>query len=312
MSLNVRYNYFAMEINNVLEIEAIYIGKHARKFLTVGQEYSVWGNTSKGVFLKGSTDKILFISYDQNKGPLTINLKGDGQTTLIDISVGSKAFYNTEIGLDFIDDQLNVDLRNAAIWQPENFQEESIPSKLKQNLEKLARFLVEFSDARSFCSIVSKLVINSKNTQSLDNNLAGNIFDLYTAMYEKNGEQFKKSASSLIGFGAGLTPSGDDFLTGMALVTARYSVCCPELRDYHTWFESLVTDFQLQTTSLSSCLFLSALDGSADERIIDAFDLVMGETVNITEVIGKISTWGSSSGYDTLAGLMLLMKVITK
>jgi len=70
----------------------------------------------------------------------------------------------------------------------------------------------------------------------------------------------------------------------------------------------LIPIFEKKTTLLSSELFKVALHGSADERIIGAFDSVMRKNIIKDEVILPISNWGSSSGFDMMSGFYLLMK----
>ena len=101
--------------------------------------------------------------------------------------------------------------------------------------------------------------------------------EMFEALSETKSQQFQVAAQNLIGLGSGLTPSGDDFLSGIALGIVRFSKILPVLSKYIPWFESLIPKFEEKTTLLSSELFKVALLGSADERIIGAFDLSCGE-----------------------------------
>jgi hypothetical protein len=131
---------------------------------------------------------------------------------------------------------------------------------------------------------------------------------MYDALRDTNSQRFQVAARSLIGLGTGLTPSGDDFLSGMALAITRYSQILPILSKYKLWFDTIIPVFNEKTTLLSSELFKVSLLGSADERIIGAFDSVMQSKMEKDDVIQQISNWGSSSGFDMMSGFYLLMK----
>ena len=64
---------------------------------------------------------------------------------------------------------------------------------------------------------------------------------MFEALSETKPQRFQVAAQNLIGLGTGLTPSGDDFLSGMALGIARFSKIIPILTKYIPWFEALIT-----------------------------------------------------------------------
>ncbi len=55
-------------------IQAKNIGCFAQKLLKGSGSFTVWGNTSRGVFLKINPEGLIFVSYEKFKGPFTINI----------------------------------------------------------------------------------------------------------------------------------------------------------------------------------------------------------------------------------------------
>ncbi len=276
------------------------------------QDFSVLGNTSNGVFVKGSKKGVFFISNSQYRGPLTINPIKVSQDIFTEIQIGTNVIVNPPTGIRFNDLDLVVDIRKAVIWQPEEYLSDISASYIICNLNNLVCKLIETTKTDSFSKIVSEIIEKETYHIMPGDKISLRLLGLYSSLKECNLDQFLQYARGLIGYGQGLTPSGDDFLSGMALGVARYSKSYPKFQSYYPWFDSLLFEFQQKTTILSGGLFHASLQGSADERIIDAFDQMMSKSANIPEVISKISTWGSSSGYDTMAGFLLIMKAILR
>ena len=175
-------------------------------------------------------------------------------------------------------------------------------------MDHLEDWLRSATPIGSFGYTSSLAVQNTEPKDEESVKLFPRLSEVYWALKQTKIEHFNQSAQKLIGLGTGLTPSGDDFLSGMALGIARFSKIIPVLSKYLPWFEALIPIFEKKTTLLSSELFKVSLLGSADERIIGAFDSVMRKNIAKDEVILPISNWGSSSGFDMMSGFYLLMK----
>jgi hypothetical protein len=110
----------------------------------------------------------------------------------------------------------------------------------------------------------------------------------------------------LIGLGPGLTPSGDDFLSGgLALLNAL------AMRKIHAALAQAVTDAAPALTSpLSACLLKAAADGYIGEdphRAVTA--LILGD---IDTAIAAARRIGHSSGWDMLAGAATTLRIVAQ
>ncbi len=191
-------------------------------------------------------------------------------------------------------------------WKPESFQSTVDEKGLSENLNILAGWLKSNTPPGSFGSLSSLIGSGEGTGQNGTGVLHDKIRDIHRSISTTNKPQFIKSASKVVGLGSGLTPSGDDFLTGMSLTVARYSHIINKLKEYSTWFEPLSPLINAKTTILSSALFSASLQGSADERLIQAFDAIVRGNMVEEEIIPSISSWGSSSGFDALAGFFII------
>ncbi|MDQ2758220.1 MAG: DUF2877 domain-containing protein [Actinomycetota bacterium] len=118
------------------------------------------------------------------------------------------------------------------------------------------------------------------------------------------------AASSLLGLGPGLTPAGDDVLTGLALVVARpgsrATTVLPALR-------RVLQHHADRTTALSSATLSAALDGRGRQRLLDLVDTLVSRDdteaallrVHAELVLGIGHTSGTDIACGVLAGIEL-------
>lgn len=115
------------------------------------------------------------------------------------------------------------------------------------------------------------------------------------------------AAERLLGLGEGLTPSGDDVLTGLGFVCAHQgfglSALLPPLR-------AAVATADRRTTQLSEVTMRAALSGRARRRMHDLVDAVMTATESdLRTAVARTAEIGHSSGHDILTGIRLGMQL---
>lgn len=110
------------------------------------------------------------------------------------------------------------------------------------------------------------------------------------------------SGRSLLGLGAGHTPSGDDFLAG--LLTVFRMPGAPFGEDYAALGESLSGEADALTTAVSRAMLQQAAAGRARESVIDLLEaLATGGTSRVRSAAMRVLALGSSSGTDIAVGL---------
>ncbi|MYL46508.1 DUF2877 domain-containing protein [Virgibacillus halodenitrificans] len=101
----------------------------------------------------------------------------------------------------------------------------------------------------------------------------------------------------LVGLGIGLTPSGDDFLTGL-LATWKHTEF-PLYKEFATSQMPTLQKLQGRTTDVSYFMLKHCLNGDVNEALLDLLGSVNAEPSHMS----KLLAIGSTSGTDMLAGV---------
>jgi hypothetical protein len=109
----------------------------------------------------------------------------------------------------------------------------------------------------------------------------------------------RAGAAQLAGLGSGLTPAGDDFLTG-AMLWAWLAHPAPN--DY---CDALLSASVMQTTILSAALLQAAARGECSAPWHDMLRaLADGSDADLARSVQRVQAHGHTSGADTLAGFL--------
>lgn len=186
----------------------------------------------------------------------------------------------------------------AAPWHP------SLPTTLdaarfRQRVSALVARLATIAPARGFGMLFTgdplpfPLELALPRLQTLVAAVAGN-----------DDEAIAAAATRLLGFGTGLTPSGDDLVGGMLF--AR------RLLDQHTsrrsaLAERLVAAAGERTHAISAALFADLADGASYAWLHDLVAALAGHAseTETADALRALVGVGHSSGWDMLAGFVL-------
>jgi hypothetical protein len=284
-------------------IQASHIGSLAAEYLKENGDYLVKGNTSKGVFLENSKGNLIFLSYEASKGPYTINIPPTVQEALAACEPGLSIFHWMEGNLNFDFCGLRIAINLTNVWLPEAYAQNSTKSP---DTLAIVGWALAHSKQETLLYKTARIIKYSPHNLTSMLELDGKLLQLQSSLQMMNRKEFLDAAYFWIGRGAGLTPSGDDLLTGISLAISRYRKFWKGVDEYSKWMDAIYPVMVKKTTKLAQALFAASLQGWADERLIASFDAIM-DNLPLEEVIQPVSTWGSSSGFDTLAGALLVM-----
>jgi hypothetical protein len=111
------------------------------------------------------------------------------------------------------------------------------------------------------------------------------------------------------GLGFGLTPSGDDFLTG--LVAASY--LCPGSHGFTNGLVAAVESVADSTTLPSGFMLRAALQGYFSEPLVNLLSALATADVDGAAARGwveAVAGLGATSGEDTLAGVLFGLRTL--
>jgi hypothetical protein len=118
-----------------------------------------------------------------------------------------------------------------------------------------------------------------------------------------------ETVTSLLGYGSGLTPSGDDFIVGLLLALNRWKGVLAPSGDLNTLNHRVVEAAYEKTTTLSANLIECAASGLADERLIAALDWLMSGNSRDSDFVDELLSWGNSSGMDVFMGFAIALSL---
>jgi hypothetical protein len=115
-----------------------------------------------------------------------------------------------------------------------------------------------------------------------------------------------RELASLVGLGAGLTPSGDDVLVGALAALDLISQCSPDARTLRqALVDALPVRLETCTTRLSAQMLRAAADGLYAEPVLALLDALARDGADpapVERAAEALSRLGHCSGRDTLLG----------
>ncbi|WP_086314378.1 hypothetical protein A5821_001942 [Enterococcus sp. 7F3_DIV0205] len=200
-----------------------------------------------------------------------------------------------------------INTRNAKEWHYPtiNFPKKQEYSNIRIRVEQLNEWLSQVENHGGY------LLNNTQRTkyeQMIHTMLLKESEQLLAYLKEKQLFQAMKQLNRVIGLGPGLTPSGDDFLVGLALIftTTNYP--------YHSlkqWLINSRNEMKKRTNIISFSALDWAIKGEARERIGSFLnELFYGEDENaLKSKMLAVLAIGSTSGGDMLTGMLAGIKL---
>jgi hypothetical protein len=295
-----------MQNPKTAELHIDCIGSMASAVLSSEKSATIFSVTSVGIFLLSPNNRMVFLSFENYRGPLTAILSG-GKSLFPTLTQKGMVSISRDRIL-FLDSGIRIAAYKAKTWNP------TLPTNkpLQHNertilIRQLALDVYQRKSNAGMSKILPFLVGFYQGAETLDEPLiwlAEAIDRIKDQLAHRDWNALTETLISLLGMGMGLTPSGDDFIIGLLLSLNRWKSVFqpgPELSAINV---NIVAAAYRKTTTLSANLIESATLGLADERLIQAVDfLVIGEG-HQNNILQGILRWGNSSGVDAFAGMV--------
>ena len=289
------------------EITASFLGSFVNRSLQDRPKTYVAGNTSRGLYLQPQNGLVIYLSLEDFRGPLTINIPASVKPSLLkDIHPGSRVNLGPNT-IHLPGSDLRIDLARTVIWQGD------LPSDTLSPQSIPGRFQTIFDQATKLCGGHELLplldAVGEGHHQSLKpiQGISPHFTGTMKAIKHKGLTHSIESLQKLIGLGQGLTPLGDDIILGMLLTLNRWKGIINPAQDLEEFNQRLLSLAKDKTSVLSYSLFNCAAEGSGDERLLIVLDsFFSGEEPTIDQVQDFLN-WGSSSGMGVLAGILAVI-----
>jgi hypothetical protein len=288
------------------EISLAVIGSIARQALAQSQPASVMGKTSRGLFARLASGWVIFLSFENHRGPLTLNLAGY-PAALAELESGSAALCSP-IEISFPTLGLSLPLARAETWQPPAPPADMLPSdELRAHLREATRLAAQRQNAGPLHRLLPLIVDGGLPADPPEQDFYPRLRRLQAACRDRQTPAIAAALCEFLGLGPGLTPSGDDLVMGFLLAINRWGQPRSTGIDIHWLNLEIPARANSLTSALSASLIACAARGQADERLIAGLDGIVTGNRDAGECVTGLSGWGSSSGFDALVGMAIAM-----
>jgi hypothetical protein len=273
-------------LRRIFCMKVLSLGSIARQLISQSREGALLGTTSQGVFLRVTGDRVLFLTANAERGPLTLNLDGmlrglrEGPGDPVRIAADRLWFAKTG---------LSISLQDASEWSP----------------PPCARVLLSPAERVLRIETVARLV-----GVPLDPDTAALLSAVSYALQTSQQEQAAARVGRLLGCGSGLTPDGDDIVLGLLLALNRWRHRFAAELAVEAINTRLVHAARNKTTALSASLIACAAQGQADERLVTGLDGLMTGVPGAQNCADVFNRWGSSSGGNVFFGIRAALSVL--
>ncbi len=211
-------------------------------------------------------------------------------------------------------------LANARIWNPlsaEELPRPHDPNAILDHIKRLSSTVSEMDASEGFSSLIP--IFGGNDTHGVSEAVTPfaamyipTIRNLYKSIAAGDPEGVSVPAAALAGAGPGLTPSGDDLLSGLML---SLTLACkifrfpPDLP--HALCSRIYACTEGKTNSISRHFLRYSADGIPDElsqRCI--LSLLSGSFEAVRQSAGELCRVGSSSGKEQLLGIILGIRAV--
>lgn len=293
----------------MLRLRALSIGPIAAEILSSHHDVEVLAVFDRSFYLLTEGGLVCVGAQGIGHGPINVPL---GDSEAIDwrmrgISAEVKGHSHADELL--IGDEVVISLANAARWQPPPWPEieaqvavsgiatlrrEAAGRLPREGLSPLVLAGGELAEASPEARAAADMIRDLRH--ALPGVLVRGRLDPGTV----------RSLTLLLGLGPGLTPSGDDLIGGMLL--ALSALQRTDLRD--AIWEALAPELGDLTTEISAMHLSAAADGLGAEAIHRLCgDILVSDARALRGDLDRVARIGHCSGWDTIAGFVLLLDV---
>jgi hypothetical protein len=281
--------------NSSVHHSPAWIGVFAAEALTSSKEGKVAGVTSSGVFLLAGRNAI-FLTKRGEKSPFNIFL--NEETNLSEeYSTGDRFICSSSV-VNFIHTGSVIDLRDAVQWTP------PVPVVMKNSIKEQSRRIRLILDELKREIPAEKglfYLVGAKDTDEISHYVSR----LQSAFSHEDLASCLDAVNGLVGYGGGLTPSGDDLLAGFLLYHVRSDMASSRERMFVRSLGESLTELAYQkTTWISANRIEAACRGWSESVFLELLDHLFDNSVELPHQLTiRLLGFGHSSGVDTLIGI---------
>lgn len=196
-----------------------------------------------------------------------------------------------------------ITTQQASIWSSQQVERPFINPPQRSLVKEFLSSLRSMLDQPAVLLDEVLLIFEpSSNSHSLDSEIQSALQILIKNALISPSECIE-AIQFFAGRGRGLTPSGDDLLSGWIYMLRRWAISVKH--PIEPLQQVLLRAIENRTTDISLNLIKAACQGEIDERLLLAFEMMIGTRPIQDKLVRNILEWGSSSGVEVCAGFGL-------
>lgn len=281
------------------KIMAESVGQSAFSLLRGANDLDILGQTSKGIFLRPPAARILFLSREGFRGPFTITLPWEAV-----LPEGPFSTCRSEARCIVLDEEILINTSRAVLFAPSPF---FCTGEFQADLETAHRVGRLALSGQGQVDYPIRWLMKIKLDDPLNTEIQDERWGRVLRQGTPGSTILEDALHGILGYGRGLTPSGDDFILGMALGMARYPLLVEQRAGIQEIVHRVIESAAGRTTLISANLLEAASRNQADERLLQAFDGFINGQFSARQIYSVLKTWGNSSGLDAFCGLVFLL-----
>ncbi len=296
-------------MRKLAELRAVSIGPIAAEVLRHADAFDVVAVFERSLYLMAPNGIVCVALETLGPGPINVLITPHAgpQPWTGGLPADTKAV--TSAARLTVGSAFTIDLATAAPWIPPPWPPWSADS-IARGLGEVTRLAPGMVPDDGLAALVLAPGHASTRTPTAEaaSGLIADIARVLKSDLDRNvwSDDALRAATLLVGLGPGLTPSGDDLLGGMMLALSALGRV--ELRD--ALWHAIGAELDDLTVPISAMHMAAAADGlgvQAMHALIGA--VVAGDLANIVRLLPTMNTIGATSGWDALAGAVMVLDV---
>lgn len=272
-----------------MKIQPEAVSAELMKLFKDNEEYVVHSCFESGFNMK-INDFLCFVGNRQNtKLPYGILLREQHISSLLELIEGRKlSFVWNKDKMQLSSEEIIIELKECLCFSSFLKQRHNKPQKywfdlLKDNIDM---------NLKTGLGLSLSQLIEDENVKRER---------LYFSFQSKEKDSIRSALLEWIGYGLGLTPSGDDFLVGILFANTINPILG---ENFLQVLRGLVRE-KKYTTDISTHYYMSAFENCYNDALLDMYHALMtADGKMIKRSIYKILQFGHTSGCDMMAGIL--------
>lgn len=313
----------------MIQVKALLICENLLEYITrekvvVGHVHSVFNNACN---IETNNKFITLLNKDKGMAPMSAVVDNGEEINFRGLGIKQNVSFKLNVnGIMCHERNLYIELQNAQRWYP-GVIIKPIGLLKKDILENIKTIETVLNTHGKLYGIGPLINILGNEFQELkvmqlpiyftDNNfefIKYRFENFIRAALKGDVENIAERAESIIGFGVGLTPSIDDFISGLMIsfiyLGSYYNLNISNIYEFN---KELIKKGLNKTTKVSSEMLKHASIGETNEAVRELMQSILYETdqEKIIKALIKTISFGETSGSDTVLGIYIGCKIIT-